>query len=198
MADLGLVRYDWQDGSGEPIDWWEDEELRPENLVEYEWIPSVELVLEVPKHAVLLSDEDNWNAVLSPYPASDPNDVLLSDEELEAKLDAEFDAVDWSDENRRFEQCRSTFDRIFDVRPLQSASGKQWNGRNVQACLWEIEPKWITSYRTYLEPIYLGTGREVAQTIPARLSPDFSTYIFSHDLLEYPTAFLEPGELVER
>lgn len=79
----------------------------------YDGLDSI-LELEVPSNEVLLTDFDDWHAVLN-------NCEIVSDEEWYANQDREYTA----------EEKAATWQRIFEVEEKDF----------VQACVWEIKPE---------------------------------------------------------
>lgn len=99
------------------------------------------VVLEVPDEQVLLSDFDNWHAVLNGY--------YLADGKNEAE---------WKENHKWFDSLplskkkiimKKSWEKIFNVTPINS----DWviNGQYIQATFWEIKPEYLQNVTYFID-----------------------------------------------
>lgn len=114
--------------------------------------------LDVQEDRVLLSDFDNWHTVLNGWMALDPDELLLPADERERLTDERVGAwmsADASDPAYRA-AARGSWGNVFDVRHIETPEGDDWNGRYVQATLWEIRPEDVVGMAhvvTHADPV---------------------------------------------
>lgn len=99
------------------------------------------LELEVPDEQVLLSDFDNWHAVLNGYYLADGKNK-----------------IEWEENHKWFDSLplskkkiimKKSWEKIFNVTPINS----DWiiNGQYIQATFWEIKPEYLRNVIYFID-----------------------------------------------
>ncbi len=96
------------------------------------------LELEVPDDQVLLSDHDEWHAVLNRWPVTDTEEESDRYDEFLEKADAATAEAFY----------KENWQRVFDITPFENDWKRR--GKNVQATFWELKREYVKKARPFV------------------------------------------------